>query len=53
LQPGESKIGTVHLQGSFFKVLLSATVFQTEGKKYKLIVFQNVNEALDETESKA
>jgi signal transduction histidine kinase len=32
---------------------LSATAFQTEGKKYKLIAFQNVNEALDETESKA
>jgi signal transduction histidine kinase len=34
-------------------VLLSATAFQTDGKKYKLIAFQNVNEALDETESKA
>jgi nitrogen fixation/metabolism regulation signal transduction histidine kinase len=53
LQPGESKIGTVHLEKSFFKVLLSATAFQTEGKRYKLIAFQNVNEALDETESKA
>jgi signal transduction histidine kinase len=53
LQPGESRIGTVHLEKSFFKVLLSATAFQTEGKKYKLIAFQNVNEALDETESKA
>ncbi len=53
LQPGENKIGTVHLERSFFKVLLSATAFQTEGKKYKLIAFQNVNEALDETESKA
>jgi signal transduction histidine kinase len=33
--------------------LLSATAFQTDGKKFKLIAFQNVNEALDETESKA
>lgn len=53
LQPGDSKIGTVHLEKTFFKVLLSATAFQTEGKKYKLVAFQNVNEALDETESKA
>jgi nitrogen fixation/metabolism regulation signal transduction histidine kinase len=53
LQPGESKIGTVHLEKSFFKVLLSATAFQTDGKRYKLIAFQNVTEALDETESKA
>ena len=53
LQPGESRIATAHLEKSFFKVLLSATAFQTGDKKYKLIAFQNVNEALDETESKA
>jgi two-component system, NtrC family, nitrogen regulation sensor histidine kinase NtrY len=53
LKPGESKITTVHLERSYFKVLLSATAFQTEQKKFKLVAFQNVNEALDETESKA
>ena len=53
LQPGDNKIATAHLERGFFKVLLSATAFQTEGKRYKLIAFQNVNEALDETESKA
>ncbi|HEU0064874.1 MAG TPA: HAMP domain-containing sensor histidine kinase [Flavisolibacter sp.] len=53
LQPGESVVATVHLEKSFFKVLLSATAFQTDNGKYKLIAFQNVNEALDETESKA
>ena len=53
VKPGDSKIATVHLEKSIFKVLLSATAFQTDGKKYKLIAFQNVNEALDETESKA
>src|SRR5687767_12777938 len=53
LQPGQSKIATVHLERSQIKVLLSATAFQTEEKKYKLIAFQNVNDALDETESKA
>lgn len=53
LQPGAGKIATVHLERTAFKVLLSATTFQTDGKKYKLIAFQNVNEALDETESKA
>lgn len=50
---GQSVVSTAHLDNSTFKVLLSATAFQTEGKKYKLIAFQNVNEALDETESKA
>lgn len=53
LQPGASKIATVHLEKSTFKVLLSATAFQTDGNRYKLIAFQNVSEALDETESKA
>ena len=53
LKPGDHKIATAHIDKSAYKVLLSATAFQTEGKKYKLIAFQNVNEALDETESKA
>ena len=53
LRPGESQITTAHLEKSYFKILLSATAFQTEQKKFKLIAFQNVNEALDETESKA
>lgn len=50
---GENKVVTAHLEKATIKILLSATAFQTEGKKYKLIAFQNVNEALDETESKA
>ena len=53
LKPGDHKIATAHLERAAFKVLLSATAFQTDGRKYKLIAFQNVNEALDETESKA
>jgi signal transduction histidine kinase len=53
LPSGVSRISTAHLERSSFKILLSATAFQTDGKIYKLIAFQNVNEALDETESKA
>ena len=53
LKPGDGRIATAHLETSSFKVLLSATAFQTEGKLFRLIAFQNVNEALDETESKA
>ncbi|MDB5199412.1 MAG: integral rane sensor signal transduction histidine kinase [Chitinophagaceae bacterium] len=53
LKPGETKIATAHLEKSSFKILLSATAFQTDGEKYKLIAFQNIDEALDETESKA
>lgn len=53
LKPGEGKIATAHPEKGKFKVLLSATAFQTEGEKYNLIAFQNINEAVDETEAKA
>ena len=53
LKPGVSKIASAHFERSSVKILLSATAFQTEGRIYKLIAFQNVNEALDETEAKA
>jgi signal transduction histidine kinase len=53
LKPGISRIASAHFEKTSFKILLSATAFQTEGKVYKLVAFQNVNEALDETESKA
>jgi nitrogen fixation/metabolism regulation signal transduction histidine kinase len=53
VKPGDNCIATAHAEKNSFKVLLSATAFQTEGKVYKLVAFQNVNEALDETESKA
>ncbi len=53
LKPGESRVAAAHLERETFKVLLSVTAFQTDGRKYRLIAFQNVHEALDETESKA
>ncbi|MDQ2721113.1 MAG: HAMP domain-containing histidine kinase [Bacteroidota bacterium] len=53
LKPTEGKITTAHLEKRSFKILLSASAFQTDGKKFMLIAFQNINEALDETESKA
>lgn len=53
LHPGENAIATVHQERDSFKIILSATAFQTEGRKFKLVAFQNVNEALDETESLA
>ncbi len=53
LRPGISSIATAQVEKSTFKLLLSATSFQTDGKKFKLIAFQNVEEALDETEAKA
>ena len=49
INPGEHKVVSVKGDKTFFKVLMSATAFQTDGKKYKLIAFQNINEALEET----
>ncbi|HYV91581.1 MAG TPA: ATP-binding protein [Chitinophagales bacterium] len=53
LRAGESKVVSISKDRNSFKALLSATAFQTDNKIYKLIAFQNVNEALDETEAKA
>jgi two-component system nitrogen regulation sensor histidine kinase NtrY len=53
LKPGGNHIATVHHEKESFKILLSATAFQTDGRKFQLVALQNVNEALDETESKA
>jgi two-component system, NtrC family, nitrogen regulation sensor histidine kinase NtrY len=53
LRPGENKIVSITKDNNTFKTLLSATAFQTDGRIYKLIAFQDVNEALDETEAKA
>lgn len=53
INPSEKKVVKMKNDRSNFKVLLSATAFQTGDKKYKLIAFQNINEALEETESKA
>jgi signal transduction histidine kinase len=53
LKPGDHKVISITRQQTVFKVLLSATAFQTEKKIYKLIAFQNVDEALDENEAQA
>ncbi len=53
IKPGENKVVSITTDKNSLKVLLSATAFQTDGKVYKLLAFQNINEALDETESKA
>ena len=53
LAPGERIISTIHREKNSLKVVLSATSFQTDHIQFKLIAFQNVNEALEEAESKA
>lgn len=53
LKPGSTRVAALRTGNSELKVLLSAASFRTEGNSFKLIAFQNANEALDETESKA
>ncbi len=53
LRPGEHKVVAITRDNSQNKILLSATAFQTENRVFKLIAFQNVSEALDETEAQA
>ena len=53
LKPRDTKTTTITTDKNNVKILLSASAFQTEGKIYKLIAFQNINEVVDETESQA
>ncbi|MGC4232036.1 MAG: HAMP domain-containing sensor histidine kinase [Niabella sp.] len=51
LEPGSNNV--LLLDGEQIKIMLSATSFQTEGKNYKLVALQNINEALDENEARS
>jgi two-component system nitrogen regulation sensor histidine kinase NtrY len=53
LKSGESKVVSITRNKQIIKILLSVTAMRSEDKLYKLLAFQNVSEALDETESKA
>lgn len=53
LKSSTTKITSVIVDKNQIKLLLTATGFQTEGKLFKLIAFQNINEAVDETEAAA
>jgi len=53
IKPGDSRVVTVNKENHQVKILLAATMFQTDKKINKLVACQNINEALDETEAKA
>lgn len=53
LKPGESKIASTYLGLQEMKLLLTSTAFQTGDSKYVLIGFQNISNAVEETESEA
>lgn len=53
LKPGDSKVVTTTRNQQLVKILVTASILRSDEKLYKLVAFQNVSEALDETESKA
>lgn len=53
LNAGENVVSSISRNQDSFKVLLSASMFRNDEKIFKLIAFQNINEALDEGESQA
>lgn len=53
MAPGQKLVTSVIKDNSPFKIQLSATVFSNGSRTYKLIAFQNINQALDESESQA
>jgi two-component system nitrogen regulation sensor histidine kinase NtrY len=53
LKPKQGRVVRVNTERASTQIFMTATAFQTDGKKYKLIAFQNVNQALEETESRA
>lgn len=53
LEAGTNRVTEIARENSRYKILLASTAFQNEGKTYKLIAFQNINEALEESESQA
>jgi signal transduction histidine kinase len=53
LKPGDATVMTLTRDQQQVKMLVTASIMRSDEKMYKLIAFQNVSEALDETESKA
>jgi len=53
LKPGETKIILLNPNKIPTKVLLSIARFVTDNQHFTLVAFQNINEALDETEAQA
>lgn len=53
LKPGDSKVVAMQRNKQLIKILLTVSVIRSDDKIYRLLAFQNISEALDETESKA
>jgi len=53
IKAGDNKLVTITRDQQQIKILVNISIYKIEDKLYRLLAFQNVSEALDETESKA
>ncbi|MFZ4262593.1 sensor histidine kinase [Sphingobacterium sp. HJSM2_6] len=53
LRVGKHQIETVHSSKGKIKLLLQSSGFETQEGSFRIVVYQNINEAIDETETKA
>ncbi|UEG55152.1 HAMP domain-containing histidine kinase [Mucilaginibacter daejeonensis] len=53
LRSGNSRVVTIQHEQQKLKILLMASLLRSEDKLYKLVAFQNVSDAMDESESNA
>src|SRR5690606_35917460 len=51
--PGKPQLISLETSRGMLGIQISASRFQTQEGDFRLIAFQNINEAMDETESKA
>ncbi len=53
LQVGRHQMETAHSSKGKIKLLMQSSGFETQDGSFRIIVYQNINEAIDETETKA
>lgn len=53
IKAGDNKLVTITRDQQQIKILVNISIYKIQNKLYRLLAFQNVSEALDETESKA
>lgn len=53
LQVGKHQMETAHSSKGKIKLLMQSSGFETQDGSFRIIVYQNINEAIDETETRA
>ncbi len=53
LNIGQQHIETAHSSKGRIKLLIQVSEFETEDGRYRIVMYQNVNDAMDETENRA